>query len=80
LPYTFDYEPQTHSIIAIRGVRENWSPVPVSVDVRRISFFDRPPFRGVTPVLAAAFCVRDIDYRWERGVRYPLTAAERAAS
>jgi hypothetical protein len=26
-------------------------------------------------VLAAAFHVKDIDYRWERGVHYPLTLA-----
>jgi SAM-dependent methyltransferase len=75
LPYTFDYEPQTHSIIAIKGVRERWSPRVVDVDVRRLSFFDRDPhFRGVTPILASAFHVRDIDYRWQRGVRHCLAA------
>jgi hypothetical protein len=30
-------------------------------------------FDGCTPVLAAAFHVRDIDYRWGRGVRYALS-------
>ena len=80
LPFTFDYEPQTHAIIAIRGVRENWNPIPVRVDVRRLNFFNHPPFRGTTPVLAAAFCVRDIAYRWERGVRYPLATGETTRS
>ena len=28
--------------------------------------------RHSTPRLASAFYVRDIPYRWERGVRYPL--------
>jgi hypothetical protein len=46
----------------------------VNVDVRRMSFFDGPPFAGSKPVLAAAFVVRDINYRWERGVRYALAA------
>jgi hypothetical protein len=72
LPFTFDYERQTHSIIAIRGVRENWQPELVNVDVKELSFFDSPPFRGAKPVLASAFYVHDIPYRWERGVRYPL--------
>lgn len=73
LPFTFDYEPETHSIVAIRATRTNWRPRPVSVDVQRIAFFDQPEFEGCTPVLAAAFHVTDIDYRWERGVRYPLS-------
>jgi uncharacterized protein YqjF (DUF2071 family) len=74
LPFTFDYEEDTHAIIAINGRRTNWRPAPVAVDVRRMSFFEQPMFRGCTPVLAAAFHVRDIDYRWERGVHYPLAA------
>lgn len=72
LPFTFDYERETDSIIAIRATRAHWRPLPVSVDVRRISFFDDPLFDGFRPVLAAAFYGHDIDYRWERGVRYHL--------
>lgn len=72
LPYTFDYEPQTHSIVAIRGRRESWSPRLVPVEVRTMSFFDGARFRGVEPILASAFYVHDIPYRWERGVRHPL--------
>jgi uncharacterized protein DUF2071/DoxX-like protein len=75
LPFTFDYERETGSIIAIRADRANWRPLPVSVDVRRIAFFEDPVFEGCTPVLAAAFYVRDIDYRWERGVRYSVEDA-----
>lgn len=75
LPFTFDYEADTHAIIAINGRRTNWRPAPVAVQVRRMSFFEQPMFRECTPVLAAAFHVRDIDYRWERGVHHPLGAA-----
>jgi hypothetical protein len=67
LPFTFDYEEETHAVVAIGATRANWRPSPVSVDVRRLSFFDRPPFRDCAPVLAAAFTVKDIDYRWSRG-------------
>jgi len=72
LPFTFDYEPETHSIVAIEAARSNWKPVPVDVDVRRIGFFDQPAFAGCAPRLAAAFRVTDIDYHWKKGVRHAL--------
>lgn len=73
LPYTFDYERETHSVVAIRGRRESWSPRLVPVEVKRMSFFDDELFAGVEPILASAFYVHGIPYRWERGVRHPLT-------
>jgi hypothetical protein len=72
LLFTFDYEAETHSIIAIRATRTHWQPSPVAVDVRRLAFFDQPAFNGCTPILASAFSVGDVDYRWECGVRYAL--------
>jgi hypothetical protein len=72
LLFTFDYEPETHSIVAIRATRTHWQPAPVAVDVRRLAFFDQPAFNGCTPILAAAFYVGNVDYRWERGVCYRL--------
>jgi hypothetical protein len=72
LPFTFDYEAETHSIVMIEGVRENWKPRPVAVEVRTVTFFDRPPFSGFKPALASAFHVENIPYRWKRGVREPL--------
>ena len=74
LLFTFDYERETDSIIAIRATRTNWQPAPVAVDVRRIAFLDQPDFNRCTPILAAAFYVHDVDYRWERGIRYSLDA------
>jgi uncharacterized membrane protein YphA (DoxX/SURF4 family)/uncharacterized protein YqjF (DUF2071 family) len=73
LPFTFEYEEETHSIIAIQAARRRWKPTPIAVDVRRVGFFNQPYFQGCTPLLAAAFRVEDIDYRWERGVRFPLS-------
>lgn len=72
LPFTFDYEKETNSIIVIRGVRENWNPILVSAEVRSVTFFDQPSFQGVTPIFSSAFHVQDIPYRWERGIREPL--------
>jgi Uncharacterized conserved protein (COG2071)/DoxX-like family len=72
LPFTFDYEAETGAIVAIQATRTTWLPTPVAVDVRRLAFFDQPIFDGCTPILAAAFHVKDIDYRWERGVRHAV--------
>ena len=73
LPYTFDYEPQTHSIIKIKGVREHWEPMPVQVKIAKATFFDGPGFKGINrPQLANAFYVENIPYRWKRGEREPL--------
>jgi hypothetical protein len=73
LPFTFDYEAQTHSIIKIEGVRQNWNPQPIGVEVREATFFDHPPFNGVErPRLANAFLIEDVSYEWKRGIREPL--------
>lgn len=72
LPFTFDYEEETHSIIRIQGVRDEWNPHPVRVEVRKNTFFDSSCFAGTTPVLANAFYVADIPYRWEKGIRSSL--------
>ncbi len=74
LPFTFDYEPETHSIVRIQGVRKQWDPIPVHVDVLQNSFLQREPFASASPVLASAFRVADIDYVWKRGVREALNS------
>jgi len=75
LPYTFDYEKETHSIIQIRALRKEWNPRPVAVDVRQNTFLQREPFCRATPILSNAFHVSDVPYQWLRGVRTPLEAA-----
>jgi len=72
LPFTFDYEPETDSVIAIEARRTHWTPALAAATVRTLSFFNQPPFNGCTPILAAAFHTRDIDYHWRRGVRHAL--------
>ena len=72
LPFTFDYERETHSLILIEGVRQDWHPRPVSVEVRQATFLERAPFDAAPPLLANAFLVSGIPYHWRRGVREPL--------
>src|SRR5580704_4245197 len=69
LPYTFDYERETNSIIGICAWRQDWNPQPVSVDVRRNTFLDQQPFCRAQPILANAFHVQNVPYRWQRGRR-----------
>jgi len=72
LPFTFDYETETDSIVMIEGVRTNWKPQPIRVEVFKSTFFDKAPFNQATPVLANAFHVEDISYSWQRGRREAL--------
>ena len=72
MPYTFDYESETHSIVRIRGVRKKWKPRLVPVTIHRLSFLEQDAFLAADPVLASCFYIESIDYLWERGVREPL--------
>jgi hypothetical protein len=76
LPFTFAYEPETRGILRVEGVRENWAPRPVAVEVRDVGFLRRPPLvGGPAPRLAAAFALRDVPYRWKPGVLEALPPA-----
>jgi hypothetical protein len=72
LPFTFDYEKETHSIIFIEGVRENWVPAPLQVEKADLQFFNSEKFKNTTPVLSNAFITEQIPYRWKKGVREKL--------
>ncbi len=72
LPFTFDYEPQTHSIIRVEGVRRDWKPRPVTVNVRRNTFFEQDAFRSAGAVLANAFYLENVPYAWKPGIREAL--------
>jgi hypothetical protein len=72
LPYTFDYEPQTHSIIRIKGVRDSWEPRVVGAEVMFNRLFERVSLEVSQGILANVCHVRDVEYRWERGIREPL--------
>ncbi|HWA96227.1 MAG TPA: DUF2071 domain-containing protein [Terracidiphilus sp.] len=72
LPFTFDYERQTHSMIRVEGVRSEWHPRPVPVTVHQNTFLQQPPFSHTDAVLANAFYLENVPYRWKPGVREPL--------
>ncbi|MES2437839.1 MAG: DUF2071 domain-containing protein [Verrucomicrobiota bacterium] len=66
MPFTFSPEADGRFVV-IEGRRADWTPRPVAVRHWRVGLFDEAPFGGVTPVLANAFAVENISYRWERG-------------
>jgi hypothetical protein len=72
LPFTFDHEPETNSIVVIEGVRESWKPRPVHVEVLQNTFFNDARYEGTHPRLASAFHIENVNYRWKRGVIAPL--------
>jgi len=52
----------------IKATRSRWEPQPIAVVVRNATFLEQPPFNAATPILANAFHVENVPYRWERGV------------
>ena len=66
MPFTFGSEGDGR-ILVVEGRRESWVPRPVTVKRWEVGLFREAPLRDATPVLANAFTVADIPYRWERG-------------
>jgi hypothetical protein len=55
-------------MVMIKATRTRWEPQPIAVVVRKATFLEHPPFNEVSPILANAFHVEGVPYRWERGV------------
>jgi len=66
MPFTFGAEDDA-TFVVIEGARRDWAPRPVEVREWRVRLFEEAPFREATPVLANAFAVNGIAYRWKRG-------------
>lgn len=68
LPFTFSPDADGRSMLLVEGQRENWTPQPVSVTLREATFLRQPPLAAEPGRLANAFLIRNIPYRWRRGV------------
>ncbi len=73
LPFTFDFERETGTIIRVEGVRKKWSPTITRVEVLVNTFIERGPFSLTPPILASAFHLGNVSYSWKRGVRERIT-------
>ncbi|MEM1357027.1 MAG: DUF2071 domain-containing protein [Bacteroidota bacterium] len=65
LPFTFTYVAKESTMLIVEGVRQNWTPQPVSVATCTMPWLDRSGFGAAQ--LASAFVVKDIPYYWKRG-------------
>ena len=65
LPFTFTYNQKTKQVLIIEGVRQNWTPKPVTVIKHHISFLETLKLEN--PVLANAFIIKNIPYYWKKG-------------
>lgn len=66
MPFTFSAEDDGNFVV-IEGSRQDWVPRPVIVKKWQVSLFNEPPLRGTKPILANAFAVEGVSYRWKRG-------------
>ncbi len=66
MPFTFDAEGGGRFVV-IEGRRAEWTPQPLHVTDWRIGMFHEAPFKECAPVLANAFRVEKVPYRWQRG-------------
>lgn len=80
LPWTFAPDETGSSAVAVKGVRSDWRPQPLTVRSHAVDFFSHPPFHGHRPVLASAFHVADIDYSWAVGKEEAISPPTRDRS
>ncbi|HUR47673.1 MAG TPA: DUF2071 domain-containing protein [Candidatus Saccharimonadales bacterium] len=66
MPFTFSPE-SDGTFVVIEGSRQNWVPRPVTVKNWCVGLFAEPALAGTAPILANAFAVEAIPYRWDRG-------------
>ena len=66
MPFTFSSR-LDGSFVVVEGVRTNWTPRSVEVVEWDVALFEDEPFCRAAPVLANAFMVEGVDYRWKRG-------------
>ncbi len=66
LPFTFTYNQGKKEVLIIEGVRENWTPKPLSVSHQHIGFLEELGLHE-DALLANAFIITDIPYLWKKG-------------
>ncbi|MES2705880.1 MAG: DUF2071 domain-containing protein [Verrucomicrobiota bacterium] len=77
MPFTFEAEGDGLFVV-VEGKRGDWTPKPLHVHSWKVAMFDEPPFQGITPILANAFRVDNVPYRWESGRLITPMPAEKA--
>lgn len=65
LPFTFTSLSENNCLLIVEGVRRNWKPDPVKVVNFQFPIAEK--FGLNNAILANAFIVENIPYRWEKG-------------
>ncbi|MFK8057590.1 MAG: DUF2071 domain-containing protein [Saprospiraceae bacterium] len=66
LPFTFSYNTEEDSMLVVQGLRQNWTPKPVSIEAFEVGFLTSLKLKGLQ--LASGFEVSQIPYRWKKGL------------
>lgn len=66
LPFTFTYLQDTEEVLIVQGLRQNWTPQPVTINHYQLPWLAKHGFGEA--VLASAFVVKNIPYQWKKGV------------
>ncbi|WP_324025524.1 DUF2071 domain-containing protein [Maribacter sp. BPC-D8] len=65
LPHTFTYDSIDNSVLIIQGIRQNWTPKPITVENYYFGFLNNFKFKKM--ILASAFEITNIPYYWKKG-------------
>ena len=65
LPFTFTYNEDTHEVLIIEGVRQNWTPNPIQIRDYQFDYLKTLNLKN--PILANAFIIKNIPYYWKKG-------------
>lgn len=78
LPFTFSVDKKRKQVVIIEGVRESWTPQPVSILHHQIGWLQQESF--AEKKLASAFLVSSIPYRWKKGRTESLAIAKNVST
>jgi hypothetical protein len=69
MPFTFSFDKPRREVVIVEGIRDRWSPVPMTVGDCTIPFLAR---HGLGHgALANAFLVENVPYHWKKGRSEP---------
>lgn len=65
LPFTFSWNRKRKEVLIVEGVREDWTPRPLTVLEHSVGFMNEQRWPGTR--LASAFVIGSIPYHWKKG-------------
>ena len=72
LPHSFSYNAADNTMLIIQGLRQNWTPKPIKVIKSDFTFLDKLDLPDL--LLANAFQIKNVPYRWKKGKIEKLSA------